>query len=163
MSDQPNYCAYCGTRFADGPWPRTCEVCERTTWRNPIPVAVIVLPVDAGVLLIRRAIEPKKGQLALPGGFVTLGETWQEAGAREVREESGVVVDPKGIREIAVRSAGNSLLIFGVAPAQRGDRMPTFSNDGETSERLITEEFVELAFPFHTEILRGWFDRKWRV
>ena len=35
---------------------------------NPLPVAVVIVPVDDGAMLIRRSIEPAKGQLAFPGG-----------------------------------------------------------------------------------------------
>ena len=60
-----------------------CPTCG--SWRNPAPVSVLVVPANDGVLVIRRNIPPV-GKLALPGGFIDLGETWQQAGAREAHE-----------------------------------------------------------------------------
>lgn len=42
------------------------------------------------VMLIKRAYYPEKGKWALPGGFVTIGETAYEAAKRELEEETGV-------------------------------------------------------------------------
>lgn len=44
------------------------------------------------VVLVKRAHEPLKGEWSLPGGSVEVGETLEEAVAREVREETGLVV-----------------------------------------------------------------------
>src|SRR4029078_3947855 len=41
-----SYCSYCGSAFAaEQPWPRECAACGNITYRNPLPVAVAVVPV----------------------------------------------------------------------------------------------------------------------
>jgi 8-oxo-dGTP diphosphatase len=45
---------------------------------------------DLKVLLIRRALEPFQGKWALPGGFVRVEETLEEAVRRELQEETGI-------------------------------------------------------------------------
>jgi 8-oxo-dGTP diphosphatase len=55
------------------------------------------------VLLVRRGQEPLKGEWSLPGGALELGETLQQGVAREVLEETGLIVVPGGIVEILDR------------------------------------------------------------
>ena len=56
-------------------------------------LAVGAVVFNAGrVLLVRRGRPPGKGQWAIPGGSVQLGETLQQAAEREVLEETGVVI-----------------------------------------------------------------------
>jgi ADP-ribose pyrophosphatase YjhB (NUDIX family) len=57
---------------------------------NAASVVATMVFYDGYILLIRRATEPGKGKLALPGGFQMRGEKWQDAGAREVLEETGI-------------------------------------------------------------------------
>jgi 8-oxo-dGTP diphosphatase len=59
--------------------------------RTPLlTVDCVVLDGEGRVLLIRRRNPPFKGRYALPGGFVDIGETVEEACRRELREETGV-------------------------------------------------------------------------
>jgi ADP-ribose pyrophosphatase YjhB (NUDIX family) len=119
----------------------------------------MIVPVDDGVLLIRRGIEPRRGELALPGGFIVVGETWQQGAVRELREETDVIVAPEAVREFMVRSPdhGHVVLIFGVCDPLRGEELPPFSETDETVERLVVNAPVELAFPLHTEALARYF------
>ncbi|MGI8725504.1 MAG: NUDIX domain-containing protein [Methyloceanibacter sp.] len=61
--------------------------------KTPALTTDCVIFDDQGrVLLIRRGHDPFKGAYALPGGFVDIGETVEEACRREVREEVGMEV-----------------------------------------------------------------------
>lgn len=63
---------------------------------NAASVAIMILAhPDKSITVITRATNPGKGKFALPGGFQMRGESWQQAGAREVEEEIGVKIDPE--------------------------------------------------------------------
>jgi ADP-ribose pyrophosphatase YjhB (NUDIX family) len=164
---QHSHCSYCGGDWAaDAPWPRTCVSCGETTWSNPLPVAVVLLPVRhpdgrTGVVLVRRDIEPFRGELALPGGFIETGETWQEAAVRELREETGLLAEAAEVELFAVHSSSNrkTLLIFGVLPIRPVEELPPSAPTEEAQEWLVVTEPTPLAFPTHTESLAAWFLR----
>lgn len=67
--------------------------------RPIVGVGVVVLG-EKGVLLVRRAKQPRKGQWSLPGGAQKLDETVFEAAARETREETGLAVDVLGLVDV---------------------------------------------------------------
>ena len=67
-------------------------------------VGVGAVIVEAGrVLLVRRGTEPLKGHWSLPGGLVELGEGLLNAVVREVREETGLIVEPVELIELLDR------------------------------------------------------------
>lgn len=156
MGAKGSHCSYCGAAYAaEQPWPRACPVCGAISYRNPLPVAVAVVPLDGGLLTIRRGIEPHLGQLALPGGFVELGERWQDAAARELYEETGLRCDAEAIEELRVLSAPDgTLLVFGLAPEWPADALRAFQPSAETTEAVVVRAPTELAFPLHTQVLR---------
>lgn len=163
MTFEPHtYCSFCGARFPDGlGWPRACPNCGNTSYRNPLPVAVVLVPVDASLLVVRRAVAPQVGKLALPGGYINLGESWQAAGAREVCEETGVVIDPATIRAFQVHSAPDgTVLIFGIVGPLSGAALPMFAPNAEVSERTLIATPLELAFPLHTSVAADFFAQR---
>jgi 8-oxo-dGTP diphosphatase len=58
---------------------------------------------DGKVLLARRGNPPLKGEWSIPGGLVELGETSRQAIVREVREETGLEVEPTKLVEVFER------------------------------------------------------------
>ncbi len=67
-------------------------------------LAVGAVVVDRGrVLLVRRGQEPLKGHWSLPGGALELGESLNEGLVREVREETGLIVEPVELVELLDR------------------------------------------------------------
>lgn len=157
-----SHCSFCGAAFApDQAWPRACAACRSVSYVNPLPVAVLLLPVDGALVTVRRGIEPRKGQLALPGGFINLGESWQEAAARELFEETQIRVDPARIRDFRVLSAPEGMvLVFGEAEPLRADELPPFEPTDETTERVLLREPAPLGFPLHTQVMEEWFARR---
>jgi ADP-ribose pyrophosphatase YjhB (NUDIX family) len=159
------HCTHCGAAHTDRGWPKTCPGCGEVSYKNPIPVAVALVPVRGeaggdGLLAIRRDIEPQKGELALPGGYVDHAETWQEALVREVREETEVQLDPGGVQVFDVLSAPSGpVLIFGRTAAVAEADLPPFTRTNETSERAVIREARDMAFPLHTQVVRAFFER----
>lgn len=160
MGKRNSHCGFCGAAYTSDTWPRECGACQQTTWRNPTPVAVVLQPVDGGIILVRRNIEPQIGKLALPGGYVDYGETWQQACARELFEETGVRIDADNLTLLDLHSATDNgvLLVFGLAQPIRAHDLPPFVLSAETSEVVIVKKPVELAFAFHQMVLDRYFE-----
>jgi ADP-ribose pyrophosphatase YjhB (NUDIX family) len=70
---------------------------------SPLVGVGAVVVHEGRVLLVQRGREPAKGQWSLPGGLIDLGETLPEAVAREVLEETGLVVEPVELIELLDR------------------------------------------------------------
>ena len=162
---QHDHCSYCGTRYTVGDaWPRTCAQCGETTWSNPLPVAVVLLPVthadgSLGLVVVRRDIEPFRGDIAFPGGFIETGESWQEAAIRELREETDLLAEPDEITLFDVHSSfnGYTLLVFGLLPPRPVESLPPSAPTEESMEWLVVKEPVRLCFPTHTQAMADFF------
>ena len=91
-SESLKFCPYCGSvSFA---WSGTnyaqCADCGNRLYMNAAAATVaLILDEKGDILCTRRAFDPGKGKLDLPGGFADLGETFEEGLARELEEELG--------------------------------------------------------------------------
>lgn len=71
-----------------------CGACGFVYYYNvAVSSSVLLVAADGAALFIRRARDPGKDKLALPGGFVDRGETAEAAAMRELREEAGVKLE----------------------------------------------------------------------
>jgi len=61
---------------------------------RPIPAVGGLAVRDGKVLLVKRAKEPALGTWSIPGGAIRLGESLKDAVRRELKEETGLDVDP---------------------------------------------------------------------
>lgn len=158
MAEQHTHCSYCGGLFAPGAaWPRHCPHCRQTSYRNPLPVVVVLLPLAKGLVVIRRNIEPSKGTLTLPGGYLDLGETWQQGARRELLEETGIAIAVESLSLYDVQNGlDDTLVIFGLAARQENAVLQPFRS-AETQEVALIEGPIELGFPMHTAVVKRFF------
>ncbi len=86
------YCTRCGkitTKKND-----SLFVCGagHENWINPAVGAIVYVIKDGKVLFGVRSVEPNSGRLSLPGGFIDVNETAEQAAIREAKEELGIEV-----------------------------------------------------------------------
>ena len=111
--------------------------------------------LDFRVLLVQRANEPYKGKWAFPGGFMNMDETTEETARRELKEETGLIVDD--IRQIGtfdrvdrdprgrVITVAYFVVIDGIREVKGGD-------DAAVARWFSIENLPELAFD-HQKIM----------
>lgn len=90
-----NFCPRCAHALEDqmkyGRLRRVCPACGFIFFRDPKVAAGVLAERDAQVVLVKRAVDPRKGDWALPAGFVEIDETPLEAAERECLEECGLI------------------------------------------------------------------------
>jgi len=85
-----SFCPSCGSSqwIVNNEKSKSCRKCGFVYYANvSAAVAVFIRDNDGDLLVCRRKKQPAAGTLDLPGGFVDIGETAEEAVIREIKEE----------------------------------------------------------------------------
>jgi 8-oxo-dGTP diphosphatase len=128
-------------------------------WANPVPGAQAVLERDGRVLLGRRGYEPGRGLWDLPGGFVDEYEHPLDALHRELREETGLEIEPVELLGIWMQpyDGRNVLCLTWLARSTGGVER---AGDDLVELRWFAGDELpgpdELAFETYVEILSVW-------
>jgi mutator protein MutT len=133
-----------------------CIGCGFVHYINPRPVAGTI-PVNAAgqILLVRRAIEPRMGSWVFPGGYMDMGETAEEAAARETREEALLEVANLRLVGVYTRPEPGVVVVVYEAEAQSEGG----AGDEVSEVRWFAREDIpwdELAFDTTHWALRDW-------
>jgi 8-oxo-dGTP diphosphatase len=125
--------------------------------KSPLLTVDAVITADNAIVLIRRKNPPYDGYWALPGGFVEYGETVEQAVLREVREETGLLVELAGV--LGVYSdperdpRGHVITVCFMARKISGE-LRAATDSAEVSYYTVEEALkLDLAFD-HKEILK---------
>jgi ADP-ribose pyrophosphatase YjhB (NUDIX family) len=157
------FCPSCAAplveRIPDGDHlPRAvCTACGAIHYRNPKLIAGCVPEREGRILICRRAIEPRRGFWTIPAGFMEIGETLQQAAARECQEEA-----------LARVQVGSLVAVVHVLHAEqvhvmfRARLSGGFGVGVESLETVLCDEsdipWPEIAFPSVEFTLRRFFE-----
>lgn len=145
------YCPRCGTKMRtkqimDKP-RRVCPACGYVHFTDP-KVGVGVAVVDEGrLLLVRRAMNPERGKWSLPAGFLDQGEDPRDTAAREVLEETGLIVAVEAVLDVfhnGPEQSGASIFILYRARLV-GGRLQA-GDDADDAGFFTFDQLPELAF-----------------
>ena len=150
------FCPRCSGTLVPEEGHLRCEACGERYWANSLPAVQGLFERDGRVLLARRGIEPRLGYWDLPGGFVEEGEVPGEAVQRELREETGLDVEPVELLRIDIEPYGDRF-VFSVTYRVTGDGDPVAADDVAELRWFSPDELPdEMAFPGQDSVLREW-------
>ena len=91
------YCAECGHKVEDirlgDDDCEICPSCKRSYGRNPLPVVEVLVVNELNEVLLLKQNYISETKWTVVSGYMVEGETIEEAVSREVKEETGQIVD----------------------------------------------------------------------
>jgi len=153
------YCSSCGNEniysYIDGNNRYHCKSCHAIHYENPKPTATIICMDDSKILLAKRAFEPSKGEWGLPGGFMELNETLNEAASRELKEETNLKGEVTSILSTCSHHGsifGDILLICVTMDVTDFSKIKA-GDDAEELAFFDINDLPELAFYCHNKFI----------
>jgi ADP-ribose pyrophosphatase YjhB (NUDIX family) len=132
----------------------SCPHCSRFANRGVTIDAIIVK--DSEILLVKRGRDPFKGFWALPGGYVDWDETVENAVAREVREETSLLVKNLKLLKIYSNPARHPKQCIDLAFVVEAEGVPKHGDDAQELLWVSLERLPKtLAFD-HKQIIEDY-------
>ncbi|MFZ5569791.1 MAG: NUDIX hydrolase [Thermodesulfobacteriota bacterium] len=159
MMLEKKYCHACGTRLietvVEGRPRKFCATCQEPAYENPLPAScLVVADHDDRILLVRRGVEPKIGFWCLPGGFMEIDESPEEAALRELKEETGLMGTIDRLLGVATTPSRmyRSVLMVGYLVI-RFEGAPVAGDDAVDIGFFDQRELPEIAFESHRRFM----------
>ncbi len=153
----PAYCSMCGEQLTKSPGEHGhlfCRQCGFIHYRNPLPAVVLMVHDGETILLVRRAVQPKKGMLSLPGGFLETGETPEECGLRELLEETGLHARDSKLLGVETDLTAYGGIILAVLEIKEWEGLAVAGDDASEVIWCPIREVPELAFSAHNRLVK---------
>ena len=153
------FCPYCGYKLVrkmlEGRERLYCSRCGKIYYENPTPVVAVIARDNEGkILLIKRKIEPCKGEWALPSGFMEIEESPIEAALRELTEETGLKGKSKKLIGVYPNNSEiHGYLVTIIYEAEIVGGNLCAGDDAEEAGFFTVGQFPPLAFQSHREAL----------
>ena len=138
-----------------------CDACDFIHYANPRVLVSALLTYENRLLWMRRGTEPKKGCWAQPGGFMEQQERPEDAAARELFEETGVVFDPDELELFAIGSLPEISEVYIVFRGSLAE-LPQLFKSPEATElgffSRLEAPWAQQAYPEVQDVLRLFYD-----
>ncbi len=158
LADDIRYCPYCRSelelRLIAGRERPYCPACARPFFSDPKLAVAVIIYHEGQIVLQRRAIEPGIGLWSFPSGFVDRGEVVEEAALREVREETGLLVELE--RLVGLYSHRGHPVVLAVYQARVVGGQLQASEESSAVAWFPLDALPPLAFPHDLVILQDW-------
>ncbi len=152
------FCASCATplemRQQDGQPRPVCPACGRIVYFDPKLATATIIERNGLTLMVRRAVLTGYGLWSMPGGYVDRGEVVENAAAREVQEETGLLVKVQHLIGI-FSDADNPVVVAAYSAQETGGLLAPGPECLEVGFFPPTD-LPPLAFPRDAEIIARW-------
>ena len=153
------FCPHCATPFGEQMLARCgrqqCVRCGFVHYLNPSPGVTVIVRDDDGRVLIGRRVDRARygGHWCLPGGYIEYEESFLDTAQREVREETGLVVEVGPLAAVVERMGDDfhfvildylARVVGGTLAAASDASAARFVDEAELLALPLTEGLVDV-------------------
>jgi NADH pyrophosphatase NudC (nudix superfamily) len=151
------FCSSCGNPLepsSDEEWDFACSKCNQKYYNNPTPVVASLVFLDKKLVIVS---SKNKELWGLPGGYVSIGESLEEAIIREILEETNLHVRITGFHASypMVKNGRNLVFVVFIAEVESGE--PIAGDDVKELKILEPKDaYKQLTGKFAKKALKLW-------